>query len=230
MFEDETIEQSNMYEKIVERILDLLKEGELKPGDNLPSEKKLAQNFGVSRVTIRESLQVLELLGLIEKKKGASTEVISDRPIFKNIFSLSFDENTEETLLELYEIRILIEPEVVKRVAARELSDKKLADIEKALKKMKSQIEKGEAGRLEDITFHQAIIKAWGNNILTSFIISLIELQHKSRKITLTDRPEEAFRYHQEIYKAVVEGASEKASQAMKAHLKESMEVLQKRL
>src|SRR5688572_14232538 len=71
----EPVRRSRIYEHIVEQIQALIGEGKLKPGDQLPPERLLAETFGVSRTSVREALRALELSGFIEGRQGGGTFV-----------------------------------------------------------------------------------------------------------------------------------------------------------
>ena len=79
------IQRQGVAEKVVHRILELVKSGNLKAGDRLPAERKLIEIFGVSRPTLREALRSLSILGVIEMRHGGGAFVTDLRP---NPFSL----------------------------------------------------------------------------------------------------------------------------------------------
>jgi GntR family transcriptional repressor for pyruvate dehydrogenase complex len=96
-------------EEIVAQVIELIRTGQLHPGDRLPPERDLAQHFGVSRVTVRDALRVLEVRGLVEVRMGArggafvtvpSTELVSEglRELL-TMFALSADEVVEARLI-----------------------------------------------------------------------------------------------------------------------------------
>src|ERR687887_1393283 len=76
----EPIRRSRLYEGIVQQIEGLLEKGDLKPGDQLPPERQLAEQFQVSRASVREALRTLELLGIVETRAGGGTFVRSAKP------------------------------------------------------------------------------------------------------------------------------------------------------
>ncbi|RLC00302.1 MAG: FadR family transcriptional regulator, partial [Deltaproteobacteria bacterium] len=67
-----TAKFSRISENIVQQIRQAILKGELRPGDRLPSEKDLAENFGVSKASLREAFRALEALGLLEVRQGVS--------------------------------------------------------------------------------------------------------------------------------------------------------------
>jgi len=71
----EPIKKSRLYERIVTQILDMVKNGELKPGDRLPTERELSAQLQVSRTAIREALRAIELMGIIDSRVGGGTYI-----------------------------------------------------------------------------------------------------------------------------------------------------------
>ena len=106
-----------IYQNIIEQFVYLVKEGKLKVGDKLPSERTLAEMFNVSRASVREAFSAMEIIGLIEVRKGEGTYVsnLNISPFINTIAPLFINNENMET--DLLEFRKLIEVEAVKLAA-----------------------------------------------------------------------------------------------------------------
>ena len=128
----EPIRRSRLYQGIVEQIEGLLERGDLRPGDQLPPERQLAEQFQVSRASVREALRALELLGIVETRAGGGTFVRRTvpedlaRPL-SNLIARG------HTLTDVIEVRGLIEPAIAASAAKRIRPDE-LAELRGILK------------------------------------------------------------------------------------------------
>ena len=80
MIETQVSRGTRIYEKVVEKLKESISKGEILPGDPLPSERQLMDDFGVSRSSLREAFRVMELLGLIESVPGKGRFVRHPKP------------------------------------------------------------------------------------------------------------------------------------------------------
>ena len=111
----QVVERPKPYEKVVEQIKNMIVQGIYKKGDLLPSEKELIEMTGVSRITVREALRLLNEAGVIETHKGKGSFVVVDGSELE-----SGEEETEaynEQFINSTNARILLEPSVVKEIA-----------------------------------------------------------------------------------------------------------------
>src|SRR5437870_13916810 len=106
------IKKTRIHEEVVTQIHELIREGRLKAGDQLPSERELAETFQVSRASVRESLRALETHGLIISRTGTGN-FLADLPV-ESLRAPLAKLLTEEkdALSEIFELRKLIEPEM----------------------------------------------------------------------------------------------------------------------
>ena len=111
------IKSEKVYKIIMKQIKDIVKSGELKRGDKLPSERELALRLNVSRTSVREAIKALETLGLVESKHGGGNYIKNDfEDILLEPLSIAFmllGSNNSEIL----ELRKVIEPEVASMAA-----------------------------------------------------------------------------------------------------------------
>lgn len=219
-----------LYESAIEQIMDLVKKNELKPGDKLPPERKLAEKLSISRGSLREAFRVLESKGLIKSKAGGGRFI---REIRKNGHS-----NTENiilsleksSILELLEAREIFEVKIAK-IAAQRATIEDIELIEQVLNKMNEEEELKYGKETEsDTEFHLAIARASHNFVFTNIIRLHLDLLKGTRGKTqqIPGRRAEQWREHQVILQAIKEHDIKKAGEAMLKHLRNVREVLVK--
>jgi len=107
------VQSARLYEQIVKQIADSIELGELKPGDQLPAERELALQFGVSRTAVREAVKALHEKGLVDACPGRDTFGTSES---SNSIRLTFDSmlrsGSRDGTLHLVEVRGILEPEI----------------------------------------------------------------------------------------------------------------------
>ncbi|MGH9724765.1 MAG: FadR/GntR family transcriptional regulator, partial [Candidatus Acidiferrales bacterium] len=114
------VQSARLYEQIVKQIEESLDKGELKSGDQLPAERELALQFGVSRTAVREAVKALREKGLVEAYPGRGTFITSET---SNPMRMSFDRmikgDQREGTIQLVEVREILEPEIAALAATR---------------------------------------------------------------------------------------------------------------
>ena len=216
----EPIKKSRLYEKIVSQVLSMIKNGELKPGDRLPTERDLAAQMHVSRTAIREALRSMEFKGLIESNVGVATLIKSktlDELLDPFAAVLA---NNERLIIELIEVRLLLEVEIA-RTAARRITPQKARLIEESLSLMKNELEAGQLGLEGDNAFHQALADAADNLAMMNITRLCSELLSQTREAALKAMEDRllAIDHHQAIYEAVKNHDAAEAGRLMQNHL-----------
>ena len=163
-------------DKIIAQIRDAILSGQLKPGDKLASEKELMGQFEVSKATMREALRVLEVLGLIEVRKGIAGGAFAAKVGMRTtIHSLiNFIHFQPVSIREITMLRYLIEPTVA-QIAATRITDKDVLNLRKIIGE---SIESGRSELSKEIGFHRYLARMAGNTLLTliiDFIDNLLE-------------------------------------------------------
>lgn len=217
---------------IVEKIEEFFLTGDLKPGSKLPSERDLASRFGVSRTSIREALQVLELNGAIIIRQGGGSYINTDEVrILSDQLASNIVEAENHLVLDMLELRRALEVESVS-LAAKRATPENLAGIQQALKQMKESLYDAEKGIQADLYFHQRIVEASHNQLLINLVQSLAERMEDSIRTTRSYRFMDAGRYedtfteHQDIYDAVASGDAAKAKRLMEQHINQILQEL----
>jgi GntR family transcriptional regulator, transcriptional repressor for pyruvate dehydrogenase complex len=221
------IKTKRLYEEIVEQIKQLITEGKLKPGDKLLAERDLADQFQVSRASVREAIRTLEMLGVIDIRPGEGTFVRSSgaddiiRPL------AMFLAVERASLLDMYEMRRIFETATA-GLAAERASLEELDQISAALEGMREQlnVKDPEKGEEFDVAFHYAVAEATHNNLLTKLFKTVSEEFHKANSVARRQlylhKPENAQKLidqHSEIFEAIRSRSSAASSKAMMEHL-----------
>ena len=127
------VQSSRLYEQIVKQIEDSIERGDLKEGDQLPAERELALQFGVSRTAVREAVKALREKGLVEAYPGRGTFITSET---SNSIRLTFDRmiksGPRDGTLHLVEVREILEPEIA-ALAAKRVTEENLNELREAI-------------------------------------------------------------------------------------------------
>jgi GntR family transcriptional repressor for pyruvate dehydrogenase complex len=209
-----------LYERVMEQIMNLLKNKELKPGDQLPPERELAEKFSISRGSLREAFRVLESRGLIESKPGGGRfirELKKDTIINAENIILGLEKSS---ILELLEAREMFEVKIAE-VAAQRAIPEDIELIKKSLSNAKKEEKLDDKEMKRDTEFHIAVARASHNFVFINILKLHLDLLRETRGKTwqIPGRKKEQQQEHQNIFKAIKEHNSKKASEAMLKHL-----------
>jgi len=221
------IERKRLTDQIVDRVVLLVANKKLRPGDRIPTEKQLMKQFGVGRSSIREAIGALVLCGVLSSRSGYGT--------FVNVAQSDFPQNTlrwrvnmgQEKIGELVEARIALE-QAVARLAALKADKNDIAEMSNCLAQLKKAINGGQKTlRLKaDMSFHFALAKASHNNTLCRFLSefrNMMELWVKQAIRTESIYADDiVISHHQEILNAVESHDVERAQIALRQHLEAS--------
>ena len=221
------LQKDALSEKIVERLLNLIREKQLHPGDRLPPERELAPMMGVSRPSLREALRALSIMKVIENRQGSGTYVTSLRPeLFINHLDFIFSVN-DATFVDLFEARKIIEVGLV-GLAAKSITGEQLTRLEECLKRSTASVEQPETFLQTDLELHRIIIEAARNRTLALFMSSINQINIASRQRTnaLPQVRRRTLRDHKAIVTALKAHDPEAAAMAMRNHLAHVEEAL----
>lgn len=228
------IKPKKIYEEVAEALHEMIRTGQLKPGDRLDSVQQLAENFKVGRSAIREALSALKAIGLVEMKQGEGTFIKgfeAKQITFPLSTAILMNKKDIENLLE---VRKIIETGT-SSAAARNRTEEDLEVMKLVLEEMKTVQGDGELGEKADFKFHLALSAAAQNPLLSSLMEHVSELmfetQRETRRLWLFSKQttsEKLYEQHVEIYKAIEAGDEEQARRAMLSHLENVEEILRK--
>lgn len=210
----------SVSEEIIAHIKRLILSKELKPGDQLPSEEKMAVQMGVGRGTVREALKVLIHLGLIDRKNKRTcvSELALERLTIKEI-SKKFKDYRD--VMEMIEVRKIIEPEAAALATERANSDE-IQRLEKQYQLMLDEQHDKEKFVDHDINFHLYILQSTGNSIIKEFMQSIQQLLKKNQSLVLNKSDTigpRSLDFHRKILAAIMDGDRPRAKRHMLNHI-----------
>jgi len=224
-----TVRAARLYEQIVEQIEDSIRRGRLKPGDQLPAERELAQQFGVSRTAVREAVRALHEKQLVEAYSGRGTFVTNghSNAIRRSLGSLLKSGRVKSTAY-LLEVREILEPEIA-ALAATRIEEQGLATLADAVKVMDRSYDNPDAFVEADLDFHLGLAEAAGNPVIMSLLDSIVDLLREQRTAICMSPggPERGQAHHKKILKAVAARDPDKTRAAMRAHMRQVREDLE---
>jgi GntR family transcriptional regulator, transcriptional repressor for pyruvate dehydrogenase complex len=220
---------------IVQQIEDKIINRHLSPGERLPSESDLAKEFRCSRVTIREALKILEGIGLVGMKKGSN-----GGPFVNGFNAVSISEHLYKILRlahvsinHLTQFRLAIEPAIVHSLAVEGVSKDLIVRLEKNIQHTKKLYEKGQTTRYRNMEFH--VLLAEGTNNALFVVIMQVLKANLDRIAPMLKKHEgdivdNTVKYHESVFKAILDRKPKRAKEEMTKHLIEVQEVLRKKI
>jgi GntR family transcriptional repressor for pyruvate dehydrogenase complex len=215
-----------LYEQIVQQIEDSVLKGKLKPGDQLPAERELAQQLGVSRTAVREAVKTLREKGLVEAYSGRGTFITDGTSqAARQSFDLMIKLGQPEGSPHLAELRLILEPGIAALAAVR-ATEENISMMREAVEVMERS-QKDPAAYIEaDLDFHLALAEAVANPLILSLIDSIVGLlrEQRIRIFNIEGGPQRGQVHHKRILAAMERRDSEMARSAMRAHLEQVRE------
>jgi len=198
----------------------------LKAGDQLPSERDLALNFGVSRTAVREAVKALHEKGLVEAYSGRGTFITNgtSQAVTQSInLMMKFDQ--AEGSENLAQVRQILEPEIA-ALAATRIQEPQLALMREAFSTMNSALKDPDAYIEADLDFHLALAEAAENPLILSLLDSIVGLLREQRlKIFFHESgPERGQYHHARILEAIEKRDPDASRAAMRDHLQQVRE------
>jgi GntR family transcriptional regulator, transcriptional repressor for pyruvate dehydrogenase complex len=216
----EPIKNTRIYEEIVRQVRALISDGRLKSGDRLPPERDLAEQFRVSRTSVREALRALESRGLIEIQagEGAFVRDISVDALVEPLALVILPHR--EAVGELFEARRLLEPAIA-ALAARRATPEELGEMERVLDEQAREVALGRTGVAQDSAFHASLANSAHNRAISRIVNALMDLLTQSREESLQTpgRPERSHQDHRRILEALRRRDEVAAHRAVVDHL-----------
>ncbi len=216
------VKKTRVYEEIVVKVKHMIEKGRLHHGDQLPSERELAEVFSVSRSSVREALRSLETQGYLESRQGDGT-YIARQPVESLVDPLAtviFSEKDGQ--MELFEMRRLIEPQLA-YLAAERATPEEIVMLGKALELQEKAFAKGESATEVDKTFHYILAKAAKNKVILRIVDNIMDLLAESRDkyLQVEGRAGKSLARHRELLNAIRSGDKELAAKVMLEHLED---------
>ncbi len=212
---------------IMQQITSAIFEKKIKPGEKLPSERQLMEQFQCSRVTVREALKALEYPGILEIRRGIQGGAYVVDPMTKSGRTLLQDMFLLGSLKisDLTEARVAIEPATV-RIAVQRARDEVLEQLSQNIEETRECLRRKNPNdaRLLNLEFHRIIARASENPVIQFMIDSMIDVMENniSSSFVLSAKPvESTFRFHEALFRAIKERDAARAQRLMLEHIRE---------
>jgi GntR family transcriptional repressor for pyruvate dehydrogenase complex len=220
------ISSERLYEQIVNQIEQRILKGDLHVGDQLPAERELCEQFGVSRTAVREAVKALRQKGLLETYPGRGTFITNGTSkAMRHSLNLVVKLGAPNRSGDLVQVREMLEPQIA-ALAATHATDEQLNAMTEAVAVMDAALNDADAFIEGDLDFHLALAEATQNDIIPLLIDSIVDLLREQRKrIFLTPGgPQRGQVHHKRILEAVMHHDPEASREAMRAHLQQVRE------
>ena len=210
------------YQSIVDQIMQLIDSGELKPGDRLLPERELSKQFGVSRISVRKALAVLAGKGLIEitPRHGAHVSGYNTEQMLDS-FARLVGHNRRRTD-DLYEVRRLMEVQIVRLVAVRRTEDD-MRELWETHERTAAAILAGDNPHQADIEFHISLAHYAKNpffaELMSALVTGLIDAFANLWTDGGDDLPEIIIGHHRQIVQAIADQDPEQAALCVTQHV-----------
>ena len=217
-YQYEKVNQKLLVPQIEDQLMMFIQQEQIAIGSRLPSEYKLAEKFGVGRSTIREAAKSLVSKGILEVRRGAGTFVKNTEMAVDDPLGLSQFEDKYRLAMELFDVRILLEPEVAE-VACRNATEEDKKRIERLCDEVEQLYMEGKNHVQKDMEFHEAIAKCSGNRVVEVLVPVILTAVTTFANLTNRKLQNETIETHRKITEAIIRGDSMGAKCAMIMHL-----------
>jgi GntR family transcriptional repressor for pyruvate dehydrogenase complex len=218
--------RASVVDSVIERLEELIFSG-FEAGETLPSEGRLAEALGVSRLSVREATRTLEARGLLEISKGRRPRIaVPNSSLVGDFFQIAIRRDPR-ALLDLLEVRRALEVHIA-ALAARRATNGEIADMEMSIDAMRAADHEFEAFHTADVRFHENLAAASGNRLLVFLIEAFAEPLRESRQRSFAGhrarggQVDDVIEQHQAILDSVKGRNPKAAAQAMRDHLQQT--------
>lgn len=213
------VERRKVYELVTESLAGRIARGDLAAGEQLPSERDLADAHAVGRSSVREALRMLESRGLIESRGAGSFVVTRSRGPLNHSLALlvAADQGSAH---ELFEVRRLLECEAA-GLAAERRTDDDLVRLDAALAEMEAALDSHDDYVDADLRYHLVIAEATGNRVIVHLMHAIRDqlLQLLGSVFYIEGGPQRSIAQHRAVTAAIVAGDAQGARRCMHDHI-----------
>lgn len=216
------VKNMKVYEQVVDQIKEMVRVGQIKKGDKLPTERVMAEELQVSRTSIREAMRALEVVGLIESRQGAGNYIREefDDVLLEPLSIVFMLQNG--TNKDIFELREVLELSTI-FLSVMRISDEELKKLGELVERFKTSRDEEENVKI-DSEFHSIIVKGANNVLITNLLEGVSELVDKfiseGRRAILSDEGNRGklLDFHEKIYLAIKNRDAYSAYKHMKEH------------
>ncbi|UJP09967.1 FadR family transcriptional regulator [Microbacterium sp. KUDC0406] len=209
-------------DEAIEKIKAMIVSGELGPGDRLPPEKELSERLGLSRNSMREAVKALEVIRVLDVRRGDGTYVTSLEPhLLLEAITFVVDLHDDDSLLELFAVRRMLESQAT-GLAAGNASADEAAGLQDEVASVDPDTVSLDDLVAHDIRFHREIVRLTGNDYLASLIESLSSQTVRARiwrGLTEQNAVDRTLSEHRAIADAIAQHDSALATSLATAHI-----------
>jgi GntR family transcriptional regulator, transcriptional repressor for pyruvate dehydrogenase complex len=224
-FEFNTVDRPKLYMAIVSQILEGIRSEAFPPGAALPTERRLAERFGVSRTSLREAIRILEHAGIVDVRTGSGSYVSETALSSPTLMRVKAAVEGDVSPLDVIVARKVLEAGCAEQ-AALNRKDADLVRLRQAFAAHQDLVTQGGDPREMDISFHQAVAEATGNPALAGLMQYIAAIMRQNTWQSFSDRsrrkpgrPEKNVHDHQSILEAIEHGDGQGARKAVLQHL-----------
>ncbi len=212
-------------EEIYKQMVGFIASGEWKPGEKIPSEAELKEKFSVSRISVREALQKLSALGLINSRPGLGTFVadVSAGLYMQNLIPVFLLDKPD--IMQVLEFRKAVEMACAK-LAARRADEDEIEELSAVLERIKTSQDRVTEYAEHDLEFHSLIFKMTKNQLFIKISLLMQEIFREGFMKQTAAAENFDYEQHEKIFIAIRDRDAEAAQQAMREHINNTMDRL----
>lgn len=217
------IKPKRISDQVFDQLRELIFRGELKPGEQIMPERELAEALNVSRISVRDAIKKLVVMGLLEQRQGQGTFVRNPDAKSQNPLAIMM-ETQNASLEDLLEVRMGLECYPASLAAERAL-ESDIQFLEKSIEEMRSEVQSGRLGTEADVSFHMAIAYATKNPLQVYIMKNFFDFLFVGIKENLSylykvpGNIETILEQHQNIFQAIRSHDPARSFEAMKEHI-----------
>lgn len=214
----EQMEKKLLGSKVEDKIMALISRKEIEVGQKLPNEFDLAERFGVGRSTVREAVKCLVSKGILEVRRGSGTFVVRTCSIEEDPLGLSRFQDRYQLALELFEVRLMLEPEIA-ALACQNATEEEKEELVRLCDAVERQYLEGENHLEQDVEFHTHIARCSKNRVVETLIPLIQTGVATFGNLTYRQLQKETIETHRGITNAILQGDPVGARCEMNMHL-----------